>query len=156
MYLRDPSKGSTKLTLQTIEFIQHFAGKVELKSKFVFTDILNSMLALASSKEKFLNEDFKFQIVNCIQVMLKSADDDLMKEFYKEESKLPISHLVFTSLEWMEQEKSPRLKLDCIAVLDALLERRSSEFDSIFHALLPGNILYMLCNVNVKLFDMMS
>ena len=111
------------------------------------------MLALASSKEKFLNEDFKFQIVACIEAMLKSADDDLMKEFYKEESKLPISHLVFTSLEWMEQEKSPRLKLDCIAVLDALLERRCSEFDNIFHALLPGNILYMLCNINVKLFD---
>ena len=138
VYLKEPSL-NLNYTISVIDFIRMFSSKISIKTFFILKDILNSLLAIASNmKNDTSNEDLKLSIVSCAGVMLKSSTDEVVQDFYGESFKLPVSHLIYLTLEWAEKEKSPLLKSSSIQLLDICLERKSGQFKQIFLGLLPG------------------
>ena len=134
VYLKEPSS-NLNYTISVIDFIRMFTSKININTFFILKDILNSLLPIASNTS---NEDLKLSTVSCVGVMLKSSTDEVLKEFYGESFKLPVSHLIFLTLEWAEKEKSPLLKSSSIQLLDICMERKSGQFKQIFLGLLPG------------------
>ena len=138
VYLKEPTC-ALNYTIAVIDFIRLFCFKIKINTFFILKDIVNSLLSIASKiKSEHSSEDLKLTIVFCVAVLIKSSADHVINEFYSEGFKLPVSHLIFLTLEWAENEKSPLLKSSCVNLLDICLERRCGEFSRIFIGLLPG------------------
>ena len=109
LYLKTPTLPEN-YTLAVYYFVTIFYQRTKLSSKFVFKDIISSLLVMSMGKEK-LSEDFKVAFSKLVISLIKNSNEEVKSYIYDEEIKLPMGHLVFQSLEWAEQAKNSFLML---------------------------------------------
>ena len=135
MYLRSPTM-SNNYTISVLEFVRDYYTSVKLTSKFLMTDLLQSLLPLltpndlqasidSGSKQKniriSLSEDMKVALCNCLTNLIRNAEDSIKNDvIYNADYKLPISHLVFQVLEWCEKEDITEVVLSSLNLVNEL------------------------------------
>lgn len=133
LYLKKPEMPEN-YTLAVMNFIAFFFDKIQiLNSNFVLKDLLNSLLVMSMSQKK-LEEDFKLHFLKLFSTLFNTAQD---KSFiFGEELKLPLSHLIFQTLQWAEEDESKQVVLQSLSLLQTLVSQKHQ--DKNFAPMLPG------------------
>jgi len=120
LYLKNPNMPEN-YTLAVLDFITNFFKRCQLQSFFFLKDVLNSSLALMAPPKK-LSEDLQLSFCECIAVMLHSSQMSVLSELFSERNnmKLPLSHTIFLSLTWAEEQEAPNVKCSALSLLNAL------------------------------------
>jgi len=162
LYLKTPSLPSN-YTIAVLQFIRSYFKKTRLNNFFILKDVLGSCLVMISKsdhniskegsnkKEGGISEDLKVTICECLEKLLVSADQNVLEEFFSENSKLSLSHLVFTCLSWAEKDKAAVVKSSCISLINSVCCSftslpPSTQATNILLSVLPG-ILSKLAKV---------
>ncbi len=158
VYLKSPSMPEN-YTLKVLEFIADFFTLVKLESSFFFKDVLNSCLVLVMSKKE-VSEDMKIAISKMFDILLQNGNDDVIESVLEEELKLPLSHLIFLTLEWAEEENESRnvvmMILEFLHTLTLLQKRQNqAQYKSRMAPMLPG-ISTRLVKITKKSFHAQS
>ena len=136
IYLKTPVLPEN-YTINVLNFVADFYGKVQLTSAFILKDFLRNVLPI-SSKEP-VSEDLKVAISKFFSSLFSAASVTVQNEvIYNSQCKLPISHVVFQSLEWSSNESAPNMVV--LSALDAVhsLCGDSDDFCTQFSPMLPG------------------
>ena len=140
LYLRTPIMPEN-YTLAVIDFIRLFYARVKLKSQFVLKDIISSALTICMKAEK-LSEDFKISLNGLFANMFKSAIEDVKIYIYEEDLKLPLSHIVFETLKWAEEDEALDVISTSLSVIKALIAANEDFYCQVyiqrFAPMLPG------------------
>ena len=140
LYLRTPIMPEN-YTLAVIDFIRLFYAKVKLKSQFVLKDIISSALTICMKADK-LSEDFKTSLSGLFVNMFKSAIEDVKLYVYGEDLKLPLSHIVFETLKWAEEDEAFDVISTSLSVIKALIAANDDFYCQVyierFAPMLPG------------------
>lgn len=140
LYLKTPTMPEN-YTLEVMNFIIFFYSKITLESRFVLKDLFNSCLIMSmSSKDEKMSEDFKATFCKLFQTLFENSHENQVKPYIlDEELKLMISHLIFLTLEWAEQDENRQVVLSALDVLQALLKLKNHDnFKARFAPMLPG------------------
>ena len=144
LYLKTPTLPEN-YTLAVFEFVTIFYQRTKLSSKFVFKDIISSLLVMSMGKDDKLSEDFKVAFSKMVVSLIKSSNEEVKNYIYDEEMKLPLGHLVFQSLEWAEQDQTRHTVLESMTIMENLIVKQNENSDLIYNAfvnrfcpMLPG------------------
>ena len=141
LYLKTPTLPEN-YTLAVFEFVTKFYQKTPLSSKFVFKDVISSLLVMSMGQDK-LSEDFKSAFSKLVVSLVKNSNEEVRNYIYDDEMKLPLGHLVFQSLEWAEQDEARQVVLESFSILECLLVNQDdtlyyNKFVDRFCPMLPG------------------
>jgi len=141
LYLKTPSLPEN-YTIAVLQFVRSYFKKTKLNNFFILKDILGSCLVMIgkSGNSKVskdvsnhlskdgggMSEDLKVSICECLEKLLISCDTEVLKQFFSENSKLSLSHLVFSCLAWAEQDKASVVKASSINLIKSLCSSFSS------------------------------
>ena len=152
-------------TIKVLNFVDHFfcqnsTVRVELNSRFLLTDLLQSILQLMSGSTNVserptveLSEDLKVSICDCVGALVKSSTTDVKIVLYSEEQKLALSHLVFQVLEWSQCEVR-QVTIASLRLIDNLCFR-NEEFEHLYR-LFVGQFCQMLPGITTKLVKILQ
>lgn len=133
MYLRAPNMPEN-YTLSVLLFVRDFYHIVKLSSKFVLTDLIQSILPFltptnfqtkstdaSEGTRSTISEDMKIALCSCLKSLVRSADDTIKCEvLYNQEYKLQVSHLVFQALEWSEADDVTEVVIESLQFVNEL------------------------------------
>ena len=122
LHLKTRARASPQnYTIAILDYIRALYKRIRLTSLFLFTDVLSSCLALVSVKTNTtvtVTEDLQISICDTIRKMIRASVSQEDEEGHgviftqlltsaDPGLKLPLSHLVFTSLEWASEDAAP-------------------------------------------------
>eukprot|EP00095_Tigriopus_kingsejongensis_P009361 maker-scaffold488_size158317-snap-gene-0.29 protein:Tk09361 transcript:maker-scaffold488_size158317-snap-gene-0.29-mRNA-1 annotation:"telo2-interacting protein 1 homolog isoform x1" len=155
VYLKNPTR-SENYTISVIAFVRRFFSRVgvHVSSLFLLKDLLGNILPIMSGLSstqadlpaQAVSEDLRIASLECIRALIKipHQEEHILEGLYSEDMKLPLSHLVFLSLEWAQpREHSRRLIMASLELLEMLpptsnaIETQVS-FSKVFQTMLPG------------------
>ena len=140
LYLRTPIMPEN-YTLAVIDFIALFYAKVKLKSQFALKDIISSALTICMKAQK-LSEDFKISLNGLFTNLFKNAFEDVKLYVYEEDLKLPLSHIVFETLKWAEEDEAFNVISTSLNVIKSLIATNEDFYCDVyierFAPMLPG------------------
>ena len=154
--------------------IERFFKRSKLKSFFLLKDILHHLLPIMSGLNKSagrrqepddtVSEDLIVASCDCLARMLKRSEQDVLEKFYDDEMKLPISHLVMMTLEYVDKHKTlTHVALSSLSLISVLCPERQDEgestfldkkFRTLFKQMLPGittNLMKVMKNNSANL-----
>ena len=121
LHLKTRAKASPQnYTIAILGFIRSLYKRVLLTSLFLFTDLLSLCLALVTAKTDntvTVTEDIQVSICDTIRTMITASGGDIQDDggviltsllaSADPGLRLPLSHLVFTSLTWASEDAAP-------------------------------------------------
>ena len=139
-------------TISILDYIQTLYKRIRLSSLFLFRDLLSSCLALVSVKNDNsvrVNEDLQISICDTVRQLVTSslrgeAGGVIFSELASTDHdlKLPLSHLIYTSLSWASEDTAPAsVRLSCLSLLTSLCppaSPHSPQLASLYSSMLPG------------------
>lgn len=153
VYLKEPNLNEN-YTIAVLNLMAKFHSVVVPRGPQSPVDMRNLLLNLLTLSSKIVPggpkssaavEDLKTAICRCFSSLLRSCDRNLKVDLiYHQDFKLPLSHLVFQSLDWAGNEDQHVEVVDAsLDVLESLLPReQGGEEDSAaasqFRQMLPG------------------
>lgn len=115
------------IIIEVLDLMKYIFENTVVNAWNMFIDIFMQLLILISSPKKQIEvldvcEELKILTLKCLQSLISHVSLYVMEQMYKYDFYLPLSHVIYISLQLIENEASRDIKIAALEVITALLE----------------------------------